>query len=232
MHIPNREVATWGGSQACSLGDPGDFSGYFRPKKMLIDAIIPIFGIRWNAHVMRRVGGESLREIPWSLCNSKLDKASYSEVRDLWRQADTDEAEFPQLWEAWRTVIWRFNLDDEKRLPTWVGIIDTFIKQAWESPQKLATVHIDQLEAVVTDSKGRIAATQLWAASVLLFTDLSSASYLLLNGVSKDAEKLILQLRTAPARFKAVHSDMKGAIKHLKFSNDFANLAPWPRFRS
>ena len=76
-------------------------------------------------------------------------------------------------------------------------MIDALIKKGWNSPQKLALVHTSLFQAALEGSPHRELATQLWTATVLLFADLSSASFLLLKGVSADAERLITALRMA-----------------------------------
>ena len=166
---------------------------------MIIQAVIPIFGIRRNATVLRRVGKEELRKVLWPLRNSKLDLGTYIKVRSLWLTANTDEADFPQLWEPWRAVIERFNLGDEQKLAFRAPAIDTFIKRGWGTPHKLALIKNPMLQAALTDFPQKETSLQHWTATVLLFTDLSSASYLLLKGASSEAEKLISQLRTAPS---------------------------------
>ena len=226
MHIPQREVATAEAAKLVVSRLQTVLADLSSPKKMIVDAALPIFGIRWNAAVIRRVGKEPLRRILWPLRNSKLGQVSYAKVRDLWLEANADETVFPQLWEPWRAVIERFNLGDERELPSWVEVVDTFVKRGWDTPRKLATVHSVELEAALAATVFREPATQLWRACVLLFADLSSASFLLLKGVSIDAEKLISQLKTAPARFQAVHSDTKYALQHVKSKRDFDSLGP------
>ena len=166
------------------------------------------------------------RKIIWPIRNSKLDMRSYLKIRELRITANADERDFPHLREPWRTTIQRFNLDQELNLAAWVPVIDTFIKQGWGPPQKLSLVKIALFQAVALDLPQRGAATQLWTATVLLFADLSSGSYLLLKGASSDAEQLIAQLRTAPARLKAVISDTRREVRRLKLKKEFLSLCP------
>ena len=165
------------------------------PKKRIVAAIIPIFGIRWNATVIRKVGSGELRKLLGSLRNSPIDKASYAKIRDISVGALTDEADFPQLWGPWRTSIERIDLDDQKKLGLWTPVVESFINVGWDSAQKLSLVHSSALQAAIADLPCEVSAAQFWTASVLLYTDLSSASCLLLKGVSPDTAKLISNLR-------------------------------------
>ena len=76
MHIPQREVATAEAAKLVVSRLQTVLADLSSPKKMIVDAALPIFGIRWNAAVIRRVGKEPLRRILWSLRNSKLDPKS------------------------------------------------------------------------------------------------------------------------------------------------------------
>ena len=162
----------------------------------------------------------------WPLRNSNLENVSYVRARDLWMGAAAVESEFPHIWEACRVAIGRFNLDDGRKPQARVGVVDAFAKYGWGAPEKLATVHATQLEATLANTSIREAANQLWTARVILFADLSSAYFLLLKGGSRDAAKLIIQLRPAPARFKAVHPDTKYALMRLEFKQEFDMLGP------
>ena len=226
MLIPHRDLATSGAANLVITQLVKVLGGTTPPKKTIIQAVIPIFGIRWNATVLRRVGKEKLRKVSWPLRNSKLDLGTYLKVRSLWLTANTDEANFPQLWEPWRSVVGRFNLDDGQKLASWAPAIDTFIKKGWDTPHKLALVKNPMLQTALVGFPQKEAALQLWTATVLLFTDLSSASYLLLKGASSDAEKLISQLRTAPLRLKAVLSDTYRGVNKLRLSKKFGLLGP------
>ena len=193
---------------------------------MSIEAVIPIFGIRRNATILRRVGKQKLRNITRPLRNSELDIGSYLKIRGLRLTSNADEADFPQLWEPWRAAIGRFNLEDELDLSAWAPTVDTFIKKGWGAPRKLSLANSSLFQASSTTFDQPEAAAQLWAATVLLFTDLSSASYLLLKGASSDAEKLISQLRTAPRVSRPSFLTLDARLKSLN-SRGISPL--WPR---
>ena len=226
MFIPQRDLATSQAANIVLTALVRTLADVSSPKKEIIKAVLPIFGIRWNATVIRRVGKEKLRKILWSLRNSKLDLGSYLKVRALWLSADVDEAIFPQRWEPWLTVIERFNLDSDYQLSSWVPVIDTFEKRGWNTPNKLALINHALLQAALADYPQREQALQLWTATVLLFPDLSPASYLILLGASSDAEKLTRKLRTAPLRIKAVIKDTNRGIPELRLSKNSPPAGP------
>ena len=224
MLIPHRDLATSGAANLVITQLVNILKDVTSPKKMIIQDVTPIFRIRRNATVLRRVGKEKLRKVLWSMRNSKLDLGTYLKVRILWLSANTDEDDFPQLWEPWRSVIERFNLDDEHKPAFRAPAIDAFIKKGWGAPRKLALIKNPLLQAALTDFPRREADLQLWTATVLLFTDLSSASYLLLKGAASDAEKLISQLRSSPLRLSAVLSDTYSGANKLRLSKKFGLL--------
>ena len=145
----------------------------------------------------RRVGEERIMGILRPLRNSKIDMETYAKVRNLRLTASADEAEFPHLWEHWRTANERFNLDDELILSDCVPIVDLFINRGRGAPQKLSLVNCTLLHAALAGNPKRAQPTHIWTDTVLLFTDLSSSTYLLLKGVSSGAEMLIDQIRSA-----------------------------------
>ena len=49
----------------------------------MLDAVIPIFGIRRNAQTVRRAGQEIFLDILGSLRNSELGNVSYNRIIDL-----------------------------------------------------------------------------------------------------------------------------------------------------
>ena len=198
---------------------------------MIVEAIIPIFGIRRNATVVRMVGRKRIREILWPIRNSSIDKASYAKIRDLWPGATTDANDFPQSCEPWRSVIGRFNLDDAKKLDSWTPVVDTFIKIGWGSPRDLSLVNNGHFQSSVACFPQKQLAPHLWAASVLLFADLSSASFLLLKGASSDSEKLTSALQTSPARFNAAHSNANQDLACLKVRKGLGKIGPSARLR-
>ena len=107
-------------------------------KKLIQSALVPVFGIRWGAQAIGRITRDTLRRILWTLRNSKLDAETYQTASLLWHTSSETENDCPHAWSQWGTTIERFNLDDECKLLEWIEVIDTFIKNGWGSPSKLA----------------------------------------------------------------------------------------------
>ena len=95
MIIPNRDIATGEAANLVLTRLTTFLRGVSAPKKMIVGAIVPIFGIRWNAQVVRTAGRQKLREFLWPMRNSLLDKGSYAKIRDLWADATADENDLP-----------------------------------------------------------------------------------------------------------------------------------------
>ena len=161
MDIPYRELATAKAAELVLEGLEKQLIDPKNPIKLVIQAIVPVFGIRWDSRVINRVGAERLRKILWSLRNSALPTAEYNRVKELWLEGVANTTPFPQDWEWWRAIIDRFNLDDELPLSAWIPIIDTSIKQGWKTPATLATIDATTFSAVATFRKWDPAAHQL-----------------------------------------------------------------------
>ena len=61
-----------------------------------VDAIAPVFGMRWGARKIRRVAGDRLNRILWPLGNSNPDKPIFRKIWGLRHLAIADEANPPQ----------------------------------------------------------------------------------------------------------------------------------------
>ena len=113
MHIPQRDIATAEAAKLVLSRLQGVLPDTTSPKKLIKNASIPIFGIRWDAAVIRRVTRDRLCAVLCPLRNTKLDSETYRRISLLWTTASETESEFPQAWTDWRVAIERFNLDDE-----------------------------------------------------------------------------------------------------------------------
>ena len=93
------------------------------------------------------------------------------------------------------------------------------------SPRKISVGKNTVITDALAGPPYREAATQLWASTALLATDLSSASYIIIKGDPADAEKPVGPMRTSAARFRAVQSDDKYTLRPIKRKTDIGNLA-------
>ena len=196
------------------------------PLKKLIEAITPIFGIRWDLQVIQRIGSKRLNDIMWSLRNSRLPQKEYARIGDLWRIGAATDGTFPTAWEAWRAILERFNLDDEFPLAKWLPIVDGCIKQGWKEPSELASADAMSFQAVATARSFDPVAIQLWKASVLVFADISEGSSLALKGASANAEQLISRLKATTWVASAVNKDVTKSLGKLRMPKDFPALGP------
>ena len=177
MNIPQRDIATAEAAKLVLSKLQRTLLDTKASKKLIQASLIPVFGVRRDAQVIRRVTSARMCRILCSLRNSRHDALSYRRVSLLWHTASETVSDFPTAWAPWAVVIERFNLDDELNLAGWVEVIDAFIKLGWGDPQKLALISATQLRMALTGHEKASRAFQLWAASALLFADLASATW-------------------------------------------------------
>ena len=92
MNIPHRELATAKAAKLVVANLQSKINCKTTPFKELNEAIIPLFGIRWDLAVVRRVGARELRHILRCLRNSPLSKTDYNRVSELWKATLTYSA--------------------------------------------------------------------------------------------------------------------------------------------
>ena len=229
MNIPQRDIATREAAKLVLANLQKVLADATSPTKLIRNAAIPAFGIRWDARVISRVKSGRLCNILWSLRNSKLHAPTYGRVSKLWAMASETETDFPAAWTEWCATIERFNLEDGSMLPILVDVIDTFIKHGWDSPKKLALVTSTQLRLAVEGYRPCTAALQLWTAATLIFAGLSAASFLVLKGASENAEKFLHRINSETLCIDVSRTDIKDAInrsKIHKLPKDFDKIGP------
>ena len=99
MDIPQRDIATAEAAKLVLQGLERALRDTNALKKLLQAALIPVFGIRWDAQVIGRVTRGRLCEILRLLRNSKLDPVNYRRVSLLWHSASETYIDFPSGWE-------------------------------------------------------------------------------------------------------------------------------------
>ena len=95
MEIPHRELATTLAARLVVNNLMVKLGCKTTPKKELSEAIVPLFGIRWDIQVIRRVGAQSLRRLLWCLRNSSLSAGEYAKISQLFQEGLANKAEFP-----------------------------------------------------------------------------------------------------------------------------------------
>ena len=235
MHIPQRDIDTSEEAKLFMANLQKVLADATSPKKLIREALIPAFGIRWDAQVIRSVEGGRLRRITRSLRNSKLDALTYRMVSHLLKSDSETGTDFPEAWTEWRATIERFNFDDEFKLSEWIDVIGAFSKLGWDSPSKLALATPTQLRLAMEVYRNSTAALQLWTSAALLSAGLSSASFLILNGGSGNAEKFPHRINSDTFRNNAARSDVKMALgrsKIHKLPKDFDKMGHSPKLQT
>ena len=73
MNIPQRDIATAEAAKLVLKNLDNALRDTKAPKKLIQAALIPVFGIRWDAQVIRRITRDRLCAILCALRNSNLD---------------------------------------------------------------------------------------------------------------------------------------------------------------
>ena len=156
-----------------------------------------MLGIRWDIQVIRSVAAGRLNRSLHSFRNSRLPLKDYNRLCALRRNGQSNDATFPVEWERWRSLIERFNLDDELPLKEWLTIADACIKLGWEDPSSLARAGASSFTAFVTHQSLPLLAHQIWKSAAPVFADAPAGATMGLKGASADAESLLLRIKAA-----------------------------------
>ena len=226
MEIPHRELATANAALLVVGNLLNKLKCTTAPSKQLPEAILLLFGMRSDIQVIRRVGASPLRRILWRLSNSKLSKSEYNKVSQLWQEGLANKASFPVLWGDWRPLIERFNLGDALKLDEWFLIVDTLIKIGWKDPSALAKVDMATFKALTSPHEPRQAVFQLWKSASLLYAGASAGAILALNGISDDAEALLLRLKAVSLADSAIRKDLNDSMSKMRLPE--GSPPPWP----
>ena len=187
---------------------------------------MPVFGTRWDISVIRSAGTRELRKILRSIRNSKLPDRDYSAISTLCGNGVADKADFPIAWGRWRSLVERFNLDDERPLDERFVVSDTCIKLGWAEPAKFALIDSLTLNATITRYDLKIETFQLWRARVLVFADTSGGAALALKGASGGAETLLTRLKAVTLADSAIKKDVSLPMRNIKLAKSFPDIGP------
>ena len=161
------------------------------------------------------------------LRNSTPDQERCERVCELWRIACGAQNDPPTAWGAWGGFIDRVSLDGELPRNRWAECVEIFTNLGWQSPEKLAHSPYLALAESLSDGPLKGSSLKLWAAPAL-FYDLSSGSYVIPQGASGDAEKLIRRLKhpnISQTTAKAFTVDVETALRKTRNMPIFINLA-------
>ena len=102
MDILHREPATTQAARLILDNLQKQLRDTSTPRKQLIEAITPAFGIRRDPQVIQMIGPERLRDILRSLRNSKPPRGDYGRINELWNKGIATDNTFPIAWGHWR----------------------------------------------------------------------------------------------------------------------------------
>ena len=105
MEAPQRELATTDASKLVLSSLERVLRDTSSTKKQIEDALAPVFGIRWDAQIVREIHSDRMCNIIASLRNSKLGKSNYQRIVTFWGDAQKCEAAFPASWGEWLSLM-------------------------------------------------------------------------------------------------------------------------------
>ena len=178
MFVVDREDAT---AQAADLAihhfDKALNDPQPHPKK-LASAAIPLFGIRWNTAVLRKITPSRINKLLLKARNSLLPISDYNALTALFNDALSDAFEFPPCWAAWRLLAERFALDGRYSPKLLIPVIHWCVLQKWHEPFELANLNFAEIRARASVLPNPEIATDLWKAAILAFTTTLGSSEL------------------------------------------------------
>ena len=224
MAIPHRELAKSQAARFAINNIEKHISRSSSTIKQPEEAIIPVFGIRWDTQVIRRVGSKRLCGILAFIRNSKAPQATYNKVRDLWKSGVGNDSDPPQHGGNWRTLLERFNLGDELRIGEWAPIIDTLVKNGWADPNSLARATAAEFTALSTVNTSPPLAQQLWRDCALVYSDISEGQLQNIKGISANAETLLSRIKAPSIADSAIRRDVSSSHSKLRMPKSFHHL--------
>ena len=96
MEIHHTELSTANAAKLFVVNLLSKLNCKTAPHKELNEAIIPLFGIRWDLVAIRRVGARLIRRILWCIRNSKLPDKEYNRITHLWDTGVATTDSFPR----------------------------------------------------------------------------------------------------------------------------------------
>ena len=225
MEAPQRELATTDASKLVLSSLERVLRDTSSTKEQIADALAPVFGIRWDAQIVRKIHSGRMCNILAPLRNSNLDKSNYQRIVTFWKGDQKCEPAFTASWGEWRDLIGKFNLDDAP-LSDWTGVIAAVTKLGWASPVKLAQASSDQISAGLPDGPTKFLALQLWRAAALVWADSSAASHLKIYGETEDAADFIARFGRASLSRREVTNDIKMSLNKKSHKKDFLKMGP------
>ena len=163
----------------------------------LADAILPLFGIRWDKETCQRVGSNGgLTKLLYRLRNSKLSPSSYQKISALLHEGCSLEGPVPPNWAQWLDIIEKFELDSSTNINEWREIVHAIRALGFESPPlDLSNKKIGTITQIFAHLDKATLARNLWQACALSFMEPTDGNLLVLNDASRNAEKLIEKLK-------------------------------------
>ena len=227
MEIPNRAIATAEAADivVTRLEKAAAYSQV--SVRELSRAIIPVFGIRWSADVVRRIGSRRINPLLQKLRNSELPLPHYNRLASLWKDAHFDDVTaFPPKWENWRTLIERFALDEVANLRDWIPTVQRCVNQQLTDPQVLAAASQSQLNTLLAGASVASNARKLWRAAVVAFADPPSGDLETMLMPNPDADSLLRAIRGTSFTVCGAANAVTEACQRLKVKTTFLSLGP------
>ena len=228
--ITNRSIAVAAAARLVLSGVDKVLNDPRAPAQALSEAIIPIFGIRWNREVCQRTGG--INNMLCRLRNSMLPKADYLKLRELFKEVLFLNGPLPPNWEEWLAIIEKFEMGNTVKHSEWVAVIMDFKTIGFDSPMDLSRLNLSALSELLIQNERLKLARQMWQACVLCYTSPSEGDIYEIHGASDEAEKLIDRIKGGELRKSNISKSLRFHTNKLKQKKNFADLGPAAKLKA
>ena len=231
-HVPNRNVAVAAAAKLVLKGVDSILADPRSSAKSLSEAVMPIFGLRWNREVCERLGSSVINRMLYRLRNSLLPPEAYRRTKELFSEAINLQGPIPPHWQEWLTIIEKFELDNTTDLEVWRDVIFDLRALGFETPLELSQKSVQAISQIVAHLTRATEARNLWQATTLALYTPDEGALFKLSDTSRDAERLIEKLRGREFRATGFMKSFTFHSKKLKQGSSFEKLGPAAKIRA
>ena len=229
--MKNLAIATAAAAQVVLSGLGNVAKDPQAPAKALSEAVLPLFGIRWNLGTCQRMGSQ-IRHLIWRLRNSKMTPSNYAQIRGILCEAEDLSGPVPLNWEQWCSVIEQFGLDDRASMNKWRDTVTCIAALGFQLPMDLSQLDFAAIMQLNWGLDTGQEAKMLWQACVLAFREPDARAVVQFTGASDEAEKLLELAKGAGFQNTRLIRTLAGATGRLKMEKGFPRLGPAGKIRA
>ena len=131
-----------------------------------LEAVKPFFAVQFARRVVFELDNYKLRVLMARLKSSRLSAHWYSLLLKHMAVSMTDDsASISFIFEDWRRLLVRFQLDADRSFPDWIPLLNNLVAYEVRSPSDLAAPPKADFFAIAADSPHRDELLKLWQAA-------------------------------------------------------------------